>query len=275
MISEKEQVKHFWETNPLMVGEIASPPGTRKFFEEHEQIYKSDIFLKGIPAGFFPFLKGEKVLDVGCGPGIWTRELARRGYIVSAIDLTSKAVEITKKSLNIFNLNADVNVGDAEQIPYSDGVFDGIVSHGVIHHTPHTEKCVMEMARVLRPNGTAVVSVYYRNIILRSKILTKLISLLFSHWIKLPGRGRENLIASGDPNEIVRIYDGTDNPIGKAYTAKEFKKMFTDAGFTILSTNRFYFPKRALGPLKFLVTPFHNFLSRHFGLLISVVARKV
>ena len=275
MTVNKEQIKNFWENNPLMVGEALNAPGSREFVEEHEKIYKSDIFLKeGIPEEFFPFPANSQVLDIGCGVGMWTRELAKRGYQVSAIDLTNNGVEITKKSLAVFNLSANVQVGDAEELPFSKSIFDGVVCHGVIHHTPNTAQCVSEMIRVLKPGGIAVVSVYYKNIILRSKLLTRLVALLCSHWIKLPGRGRENLLTSGNPNEIVRIYDGAGNPLGKAYTTREVQQMFVDVGFNIISIRRFYFPKRALGPLKFLVTPFHSFLSRHFGLLIAVVAQK-
>ena len=38
------------------------------------------------------------------------------------------------------------------------------------------------------------------------------------------GRGREKIFLEKDPNEIVRLYDGGDNPIGKAYSKNEFIK---------------------------------------------------
>ncbi len=170
----KDAIREFWDRHPLMSGETDLPPESRAFFEYHETIYRRDVFAgSDIPAAFFPFTAGARILDVGCGPGFWTRELARRGYDVAAVDLTETAVRIAQRSLALFGLRADVRQGDAENLPFADSSFDGVVSHGVIHHTPDTARCVAEMARVLRPGGLAVVSVYYRNAILRSPCLTR------------------------------------------------------------------------------------------------------
>jgi len=171
----KADIKAFWEREPLFSGEVPHDPASREFVLAHEQVYRADVLAgQGFPDEFFPFAPGAHVLDVGCGPGIWTRELARRGYRTSAVDLTSTAVSLARKSLELFRLEADIREGDAENLPFAPASFDGVVSHGVIHHTPDTAQCVREMARVLRPGGVAVVSVYYRNIVLRSRWLSRL-----------------------------------------------------------------------------------------------------
>src|SRR3954470_22522532 len=93
----KKEVKTFWEENPLFTGEADVEPTSRAFFDLHEKTYRDDVFAgQGFPDTFFPFPKGASVLDVGCGPGIWTRELARRGYRASAVDLTERAVTLTR-----------------------------------------------------------------------------------------------------------------------------------------------------------------------------------
>lgn len=271
----KADIKAFWESEPLFTGEVPHDPSSREFVLAHEQVYQTDVFAgRGFPDEFFPFAPGAHVLDVGCGPGIWTRELARRGYQTSAIDLTSNAVALARKSVELFGLAADIRQGDAENLPFPDASFDGVVSHGVIHHTPDTAKCVHEMARVLRPGGMAVVSVYYRNIVLRSKLLSRLAALVLSGWVTLPGRGRDDLLASGDANEIIRRYDGAQNPLGKAFTESEFRAMFEQAGLRVESTRRYYFPRRAFGTLGTALAPLHAAVARRFGLMIAVIAQK-
>jgi len=271
----KADVKAFWESEPLFAGEVSHDPFSREFVRAHEHVYRSDVFAgRGFPDEFFPFPACAHVLDVGCGPGIWTRELARRGYRVSAIDLTSTAVALAKSSVELFGLAADIREGDAENLPFADQSFDGVVSHGVIHHTPDTARCVREMARVLRPGGMAVVSVYYRNLVLRSKFLSRLVPVALRGWVGLPGRGRERLLSCADANEIVRRYDGVRNPLGKAFTAAELRAMFEQAGFRLTRMERYYFPRRAFGALGRLLQPLHPTLARHFGLMIAVIAEK-
>jgi len=274
-IPSKADVKAFWESEPLFAGEVAHDPFSREFVRAHEHVYRSDVFAgRGFPDEFFPFAAGARVLDIGCGPGIWTRELARRGYRVSAIDLTSTAVALARRSLELFRLEADIREGDAENVPFPDASFDGVVSHGVIHHTPDTARCVREMARVLRPGGSAVVSVYYRNLVLRSTWLSRLVPVALSGWVWLPGRGREALLRCGDANEIVRRYDGARNPLGKAFTAPELRDMFEQSGFRIARMQRYYFPRRAFGLLGRALQPLHQTLARRFGLMIAVIAEK-
>lgn len=272
----KARVKEFWESAPLFEGESHAQIGTREYFLEHEAVYLSDVFPEGrIGDHYFPFPAGGSILDVGCGPGFWTRQLARRGYRTTAVDLTQNAVLLTQKSLDIFALKAEVRTGDAEALPFDDESFDGLISHGVIHHTPNTERCVAEMARVIKPTGEVVVSVYFKNRVLRSQMMSRLAGLALSKAVTLPGRGREKLLSSGDPGEIVRLYDGASNPLGKSYTCLEFTTMFENAGFEILRTWRYYVPLRSLGRAGRLVKPLHASLDRRLGLMIAVHARKV
>jgi 2-polyprenyl-3-methyl-5-hydroxy-6-metoxy-1,4-benzoquinol methylase len=271
----KLDVKSFWEGSPLFSDEVVLDPFTREFVLMHERVYREDVFAgRGFPEEYFPFARGADVLDVGCGPGIWTRELARRGYRTTAIDLTMTAVAIARHSLKLFSLSANVVEGDAENLPFAGGSFDGVVSHGVIHHTPDTANCVREMARVLRPGGFASVSVYYRNFVLRSPFLSRLAGLVLGGWVKLPGRGRGDLLRSGAADEIVRLYDGIGNPLGKAFTKTEFKAMFEQAGLRVIHTSRYYFPRRAFGRFGKVLKPFHPFLAHRMGLMVVIIAQK-
>lgn len=95
---------------------------------------------------------GMRVLDVGCGPGGLTVELAARvgGGRVGAIDPAEQFVEATRARAP----EADVRVGVAEDLPWADDEFDAALSCLVIAFMRDADAGVREMARVTRPGGT-------------------------------------------------------------------------------------------------------------------------
>ena len=263
-----EDVKTFWEENPLWTGESELLPGSREFFEEHDFIVIDECQGGHFDDRFIPSEKNRRrVLDLGCGIGFWTVQLATRGCRnIVAADLTEKAIALAKMRCDIFGVEAEFSIENAENMSFPDQAFTHVNCQGVIHHTPDTEACVAEIARVLADGGTASISVYYKNILLRlwpaigftGRILSKL-------GFKLKGRGRENIYMESDVNEIVRLYDGKDNPIGKAYSRKEFVNMLA-SHFEVDETFLHFFPARSL-PFK-LPAPVRLFLDRHLGFLI-------
>lgn len=127
----------------------------------------------------------------------------RKVFEVHAIDITQSGIEITKKSLEVFGLNARCCLGNVENIPYPDNYFDYIVSDGVIHHTPNTEKSVKEFYRVLKPGGIASICVYYKNMLLRQPFWT-FVKILLPHFLKKV-KGREMLLSVSTPEEFVCV----------------------------------------------------------------------
>jgi SAM-dependent methyltransferase len=161
---------------------------------------------------------------------------------------------------------------NAECLTFADGVFSHVNCQGVIHHTPNTEASIREIARVLRPGGSALISVYYKNIYLRSwpllKFLVKPVSLLGAG---MKGRGREGIYNVDNINEIVRMYDGKQNPIGKAYSKEEFIAMLADY-FEIEDLFFHFFPARSL----FFRIPrlIHKILDAKSGFMIFAKCKK-
>jgi ubiquinone/menaquinone biosynthesis C-methylase UbiE len=95
---------------------------------------------------------GMRVLDVGCGPGGLTREVAARvgADNVAAIDPAPQFAEACRER----NPGADVRVGVAEDLPWSDGAFDAALASLVLGFMGDPDQGVREMARVTRPGGT-------------------------------------------------------------------------------------------------------------------------
>jgi ubiquinone/menaquinone biosynthesis C-methylase UbiE len=100
---------------------------------------------------------GEKVLEIGCGTGSDLLQFAKHGALATGIDLTAKHVDLARKRVG--NL-ATVYQADARHLPFEDGSFDCVYSHGVLHHSDEPQQIVREMFRVLRPGGRINVHVY-------------------------------------------------------------------------------------------------------------------
>ena len=99
-------------------------------------------------------LNGKHVLEVGCGEGWITRELAQRGAIVSAFDISPQAAENTRKVLAADNLleRCTIGVMPAEMLSYPDNSFDIAIGFAIIHHLD-LGKALAELHRVLKPGG--------------------------------------------------------------------------------------------------------------------------
>lgn len=267
-------VKNFWESNPLWVGESKHDVGTVEFFEEHRKIVLDDCLAGEHDKRIFPSSKNSgKVLDMGCGTGLWTVELFQNGCqnIISA-DLTFNALKLTKKRCDLFGVKAFLTQQNAERLGFKDSVFSHVNCLGVIHHTPDTKTCISEISRVLKYEGTATISVYYRNIFLRIWPMLKWSGKLLSKTgAGLVGRGRENVYSLSDVNEIVRMYDGKENPIGKCYTRLEFIQMISPY-FEIKQMFIHFFPSRTL-PFR-LPKKLHRILDRKFGFMIYATLKK-
>lgn len=267
------EVKLFWEKNPLWAGESRYESGTREFFEEHARVIIQDGFAGEIDERIFPKREAtQSILDLGCGPGFWTIEIAKRGFKVTAADLTEAALDLTRRRCEVFGVSASFCHQNAEHMTFPDAVFSHVNCQGVIHHTPDTSACVKEIARVLVSGGTASISVYHRNVVLRSWPVLFWVGALISRLGgKLSGRGREQIYSVHDVDEIVRLYDGQDNPIGKCYTRNQFIQML-EQHFLVRETYLHFFPARTL-PFR-LPRWLHRLLDRHIGFLIYATVVK-
>jgi 2-polyprenyl-3-methyl-5-hydroxy-6-metoxy-1,4-benzoquinol methylase len=110
----------------------------------------------------FAALGEREVLEIGCGMGLHTELMTRAGARVTALDYSPTSVEATTRRMRLKGLQAEIQQGDAENLPFASGRFDFVWSWGVIHHSSRTAKIVREIARVLRPEAECRVMVYNR-----------------------------------------------------------------------------------------------------------------
>ena len=94
---------------------------------------------------------GMSVLELGCGTGYFTRELARSGADVVAIDVSPDLLEVAKANCSAPNVRYEIQ--NAYALSYPDAVFDSVVGSSVLHHL-EIEEAIREIYRVLKPGGT-------------------------------------------------------------------------------------------------------------------------
>jgi len=109
--------------------------------------------------GLYPPASGLSVLEVGCGTGTNLIPYQLAGCRVYGIDLSPAMIAQAQKKLST---QADLRVGDASRMPYSDDRFDLIVAMFTLHEMPfHVRLPVMdEIVRVLNPQGRALIVDY-------------------------------------------------------------------------------------------------------------------
>lgn len=269
-----QAVRSFWERNPLWSGESLYPVGSREYFEEHRRVCCDDGHAGQLDARFFP--EGglqRRILDLGCGPGFWTVEFGLRGCEkIVASDLTERALDLARQRCRLYDVKAEFVQENAEELTFGDETFSHVNCQGVIHHTPDSEACVREIARVLEPRGSACVSVYFRNPLLKFwPVLRMPARLLAKLGCTLRGRGREGILGIKDTGELVRTFDGRDNPIGKCYSRREFVELLQPQ-FHITDIFFHFFPARAL-PVR-VPRMVRRVLERQFPFMICAVLRK-
>lgn len=98
-------------------------------------------------------ISGGKVLDIGCGSGDFSIELARAGASVIALDISRDRIEAVKKKALEKGLTLDLRIGDAEKTTFPDETFDLILCRSVIEHVRNPEQLIKEMSRILKLNG--------------------------------------------------------------------------------------------------------------------------
>lgn len=98
----------------------------------------------------------KQVIEYGCGEGWITRDLAQKGALVSAFDISAEAVRRTREVLDSAGLSDRCRVAQmgAERLDHPDEFFDVSIGFAILHHLD-LELAITELHRVLKPGGVA------------------------------------------------------------------------------------------------------------------------
>jgi SAM-dependent methyltransferase len=136
------------EDERVRVARYVSPEGMGRF----------SVPLAGQFTAWLRLAPGQRVLDVGCGPGALTAILVARlgADSVSAVDPSESFVTAARERMP----GVDVRRGAAEALPWPDEAFDCAVAQLVVHLMADPPAGISEMARVTRPGGTVAATVW-------------------------------------------------------------------------------------------------------------------
>jgi 2-polyprenyl-3-methyl-5-hydroxy-6-metoxy-1,4-benzoquinol methylase len=270
-----ERVQAFWDDRPCNVRHSPEPVGTRRYFDEVEA--RKYFVEPHIPLfADFPRWAGKHVLEIGCGIGTDTINFARVGARVTALDLSSKSIEIARERAKVFDLDERIDFiqCSAEDLSpiWSRGPFDLIYSFGVLHHTPHPFRALEQIRKLSNPSTTFKLMMYHE----RS---WKVGVILLEHSVDL-------LLHRATPSELVSRYSEaqTGCPVTYAYTRESLRTLLEETGFDVeemfvdhifpyrVSDYRNYEYKRTAS-FRWMPHSLFRWLETHYGWHLCATAR--
>lgn len=150
----QEQVESYFDSMSSYWAEIYSTESVLGVIQQRRMA----LVLEWIDELALP--RESRILEVGCGAGLTTIELARRGYTVYATDSSRAMVERTLRGVIESDVGDRVKVfrGDVYSLPFEDDMFTSVFAMGVISWLESPNRAVREMARVVKPGGYVILS---------------------------------------------------------------------------------------------------------------------
>jgi len=148
-------------------------------------------------------IPGVRVLDIATGTGNAAILAAKAGADVVGIDIAPELFDDAEARADELGLQIQWREGDAEALPYRDGVFDRVVSSFGVMFAPRHHRAARELVRVLRPGGRFALS---------SWISRGVVDVVYQAFDGLPHLPPWAMSPRkwGDPDHIREIFDGLD-----------------------------------------------------------------
>lgn len=224
MNKDKLEAKKQWNANPCGTGDYLAgiEYGSLDFFDEirRSRYEITDVWMKRTID--FNMAKGKKLLEIGHGIGSDLLTFYEGGAEVYGIDITEEHHKLAALNFKLHGKQCVLKLCDSANIDFPTEYFDVVYSHGVLHHTPDTVRCISEAYRVLKPGGRFVLSLYYKYSAFH------LVSVVLFNGIlrgKLRALGYRGLMSS----TIEHGADGINiRPLVKTYSKRQLRCMLAD-----------------------------------------------
>lgn len=133
-----------------------------EWFELAQSGESRNCFIMPNMLRFMGDVKGKKILDLGCGEGGYSRELAKRGAQLVSIDCSTKAIEYAIALANEENLHIEHYVRNSNDLfDIESEEFDIVLCSMMLMDCEDFEGTLREVVRVLKPNGRLFASVLH------------------------------------------------------------------------------------------------------------------
>jgi ubiquinone/menaquinone biosynthesis C-methylase UbiE len=180
------------------------------------------------------------LLEVGCGPGLITVELAQPGHRVYPMDIIPDMVAVTRRRAVDSGVGDQLraSVGDVRRLQFRGGSFDAVVVIGVAEWIVSLPDLLKELARVLTPDGYLVIS---------SDNTRSLHHI--GNPLRYPGMAS---VRRAVYRAIERYSSREPQSGGFAYSPKQFARSLREAGLVVLQTRQVGFGPFSLMGWRFL-----------------------
>lgn len=109
-------------------------------------------------------LEGLRILDVGCGGGLISEALAKRGAMVTGVDASAMSIEVARRHAQQSGLLVDYRHCLAGQLLAEDERFDVVINAEVVEHVPDQAALINDCARLVKPSGSLVLATLNRTV---------------------------------------------------------------------------------------------------------------
>ena len=140
---DHREVGQYWNDNAEAWAQLA-----RAGYDVYREHFNTPAFL-----AMLPDVQGLSGIDIGCGEGYNTRQVAGRGARMTGIDIAEVFIGHARELEEEEPLGIDYRVASAVELPFEDGSFDFATATMSLMDVPETERALAEAYRVIRPGG--------------------------------------------------------------------------------------------------------------------------
>ncbi len=261
-VADNERNRAWWEALPMTYEdweESSRDPVDKEDFARVDRHYFGTNPYIDQNIDFSSF-RGKKVIEIGCGAGSASCRFADNGADVTAVDITTKAVELTTRHAEICGLKGVTAVqSDAEDLSViPNSCYDYLYSWGVMHHSSRPEICFQNCYLKMKSGSKGLIMVYNKSSL--------------RYW----GKGLWFLLFKGkifkgdNMNSVQRHY--TDGYFHKHYTRSSLRQAMMNAGFIVDGIDVTHMSSRMI---PFIPDTLRQWLKRKIGwLIVARVSKK-
>lgn len=168
-----------------------------------------------------------KVLDVGCGSGIYLEEMVKRGYVSAGVDMSPAMVKDTNSKLSSYTNRLSYAIcADVEKLPFPGNHFDAVICVGVLEYLKDDLLVLKELKRVVRSGGAIIFT-------LPNKYKIKNLLDPYYYLVRIWQYVFVNLGLKKKKNEHLKGYSTNESFTNKRYSLNRLKSIVRKSGLQL------------------------------------------